>query len=624
MKKTTTKKKFVKHGGGRTNRVALSESERNTLFQREEARERKTHMLLDLRRLPLCSLAVFSRRSRASRASSTSMGSALGTPAAATEALAAKQRPTSSPPITVASAIPSKDGQLVAAPSPSSPLFRLLESPATRRDLLPKKTPLGELLVLKENGETRTILLERDNEKTHSRPPPPFSTKKLKKGAPLPPVVHAVLDPQSEARLEKGRVIIIGDVHGCATELRELLARLNYKSSSSSSSSSSSCKNRNDGGSKDGEGDHLLVFVGDLVNKGPDPIGTLELVMESGGICVRGNHDDAAVALRHRMEKEGIKNATEASAAAAAQAASASASASAEEQKKKKKDKKKKDKAALLPVSELLTHMPWVADPRAEEGIRWLGQAPFSLRLASRGVTVVHAGLVPNSSDSSSATAVESQRLEDLLEVRHVARDFFSAAAAAAGGGEVAASTSANAAPSPSPRPSSQWRAIDKKLAKQAEKQGAHASGLSVSLWAREYSCARGGGRGGEGPGRGNGGEKLSLASSRSAGHVVFGHHASLGLQQEPSATGIDTGCVLGGELSALVLGPLRSKKGDEKGGRDERGEASPPPPPPPSSSSSSSAAGWRNLPGGGILVTVKAKRAYVGKEAADAGAEEC
>ncbi len=40
----------------------------------------------------------------------------------------------------------------------------------------------------------------------------------------------------------------------------------------------------------------------------------------------------------------------------------------------------------------------------------------------------------------------------------------------------------------------------------------------------------------------------------RGAPHIVFGHHALASLQLHPDATGLDSACVYGGRLTALVL----------------------------------------------------------------------
>ena len=65
---------------------------------------------------------------------------------------------------------------------------------------------------------------------------------------------------------------VVGDVHGCLAELETLLAELAP------------------------DDDDLVVFVGDLVRKGPDSAGVVELVRSHENFCsVRGNNEDKLV-----------------------------------------------------------------------------------------------------------------------------------------------------------------------------------------------------------------------------------------------------------------------------------------------------------------------------------------
>ncbi len=92
----------------------------------------------------------------------------------------------------------------------------------------------------------------------------------------------------TDKRIETGPFDIIGDIHGCFEETRSLLARLGYTVSESTRESGI----RYSATPPDGR---RAVFVGDLVDRGPDSPGVLRLVMdmvEDGvAICVPGNHE---------------------------------------------------------------------------------------------------------------------------------------------------------------------------------------------------------------------------------------------------------------------------------------------------------------------------------------------
>ncbi len=91
----------------------------------------------------------------------------------------------------------------------------------------------------------------------------------------------------SDHRDRTGPFDIVGDVHGCLEELLLLLARLGYEVRLDRSG-------RPDGARHpDGR---TVVFVGDLVDRGPDVPGVLRLVLgmlaSGDGLSVLGNHDD--------------------------------------------------------------------------------------------------------------------------------------------------------------------------------------------------------------------------------------------------------------------------------------------------------------------------------------------
>lgn len=77
-------------------------------------------------------------------------------------------------------------------------------------------------------------------------------------------------------------IVAVGDVHGCIEELDELLKTIQYDPRV-----------------------HRLVFLGDLMDRGPEPVACVRRVRELGVECIMGNHEEKHLRWRkHEKNRE--------------------------------------------------------------------------------------------------------------------------------------------------------------------------------------------------------------------------------------------------------------------------------------------------------------------------------
>lgn len=156
---------------------------------------------------------------------------------------------------------------------------------------------------------------------------------------------------------DRRRLVFVGDVHGCKDELVELLAKIEFNP---------------------GNGDHL-VLTGDVVSKGPDSAGAVDLARRLGASCVRGNHEDR-VLLVHRNARM--------AAFVPLQGPTESAEAIKAVDHLDEESFSQGDYSDRAMASSLST-----------EQLDWLGSCPLILRVGEikdmGEVVVTHAGLVP-------------------------------------------------------------------------------------------------------------------------------------------------------------------------------------------------------------------------------------
>ncbi|KXH65572.1 calcineurin-like phosphoesterase [Colletotrichum salicis] len=175
------------------------------------------------------------------------------------------------------------------------------------------------------------------------------------------------LDPKHAPSVESGasrrRLIIVGDVHGRVSQLHRLLHKIIFD--------------------KDA-GDHL-IFTGDLVNKGPDSAGVVQLAMDLGASCVRGNNEDRVLAARGFIERGRVTGPT------------------GDDGKMSFEDSKEK-LPADIPYAVSSDYV--TATQLSGEQVSWLASLPLILQIGplkgaksppwnSGRVVVAHGGLVP-------------------------------------------------------------------------------------------------------------------------------------------------------------------------------------------------------------------------------------
>lgn len=183
---------------------------------------------------------------------------------------------------------------------------------------------------------------------------------------PLPSVMHATLPVNANAD-GNGRILVIGDIHGCWEELQHLV--------------DSAVTEHNDGHDFD-----CIVLVGDLCNKGPQSPEVIRWARTTPNCySVRGNHDDGALG------------------------------AAIGDQRRRKKSKYK----WVLEGESPSHHSNDSKIVLSDDDVTWLAELPYTLTIPGaylgkeEDTLIVHAGLLPN-------LPLEDQSIDTMVTIREV------------------------------------------------------------------------------------------------------------------------------------------------------------------------------------------------------------
>ncbi|KAM0326149.1 hypothetical protein ACHAQA_006743 [Verticillium albo-atrum] len=326
------------------------------------------------------------------------------------------------------------------------------------------------------------------------------------------------------------RLIIVGDVHGMIAPLEALLKKLHHNDAAVPHAAAGTLYQ-----------DHL-VFAGDMLNKGPDSPAVLDLLLRHKASAVRGNHEDRV--LLSRADRDTPRVADESA------GGDGSGSDNLEQQhviSSNRGDQADRDTLQSLTPNHLayLAALPAILD---------LGAVPG---FGAGRVVVAHAGLVPN-------LAPEKQDPWAAMNIRTLTYPAEGLRRADARAALVDAAAAAL-------RTTYTYR--NRKDAKDAEKALQREARASVTdamvedefqrqrkpeadrrvavpsethdgdAWAPAWDEAQ---------------RRRKTEAERVA--VVYGHDAKRGLSEGEFTFGLDSGCVRGGKLSALVIASMEGR----------------------------------------------------------------
>ncbi|KAK2748903.1 hypothetical protein FQN57_007186 [Myotisia sp. PD_48] len=177
--------------------------------------------------------------------------------------------------------------------------------------------------------------------------------------------------------LNRRRLIVVGDVHGCKDELEKLLDKVSF--------------NRE-------KGDHL-IFTGNLITKGPHSLEVVHLARKYRASCVRGSAEDRVLLTRRSLESNNLFRVT-------------------------RREGKTNVELSDADVEDLkivhgIDKERFLALQLSDADAKWLESCPVILNVGNIGrlghTVVVHAGLIPGVSlERQDPTAVMGMRSIDL------------------------------------------------------------------------------------------------------------------------------------------------------------------------------------------------------------------